>query len=102
MQLIEIAYIVAAIVSISAGAPQIRRLFIAKASDELSLPTWCIWLGTQLVTLMYVISIANILMIIVAMAWISFYVAMVSLIIRYRRRPVAIEPLVVEEQPQEA
>ena len=99
MQIIEIAYIAAALVSISAGAPQIRQLMVAKASDELSLPTWCIWLGTQLVTLAYVISIGNILMTLVAMAWISFYITMVSLIIHYRRRPGPIlETVPVEEQ----
>lgn len=98
MHIIEVIYITAAIVALSAGIPQLRQLFIAKASDELSLPTWCIWFMTQLVTLMYVTSIGNTLMVIVNLAWVSFYAAMVGLIVHYRRRPRAPEVVLVEEK----
>lgn len=98
MHIIEVTYIAAAIVALSAGVPQLRQLFIAKASDELSLPTWCIWFMTQLVTLMYVVSISNTLMIIVNLAWVSFYAAMVGLIVHYRRRPIAPEPILIDEE----
>lgn len=98
MHLIEIIYVTAAILALSAGIPQLRQLLIAKASDELSLPTWCIWFITQLVTLAYVVSIGNVLMTVVNFAWVSFYAAMVSLIIHFRRRIPASESVLVEEE----
>jgi len=96
MHFIEIIYIAAAIVALSAGAPQLRQLLITKASDELSLSTWCVWLATQFVTLVYVSSLGNTLMVIVNTAWVSFYAAMVALILHYRR-PRAAEIIAAEE-----
>lgn len=98
MYAIEIAYIIAAIVAISAGVPQLRQLLIAKASDELSLPTWIVWLSTQTVTLVYVVSIGSTLMAYVSLAWVLFYAAMVSLIIYYRRPARQLSPLVIEDE----
>jgi len=97
MHFIEIIYIAAAIVALSAGAPQLRQLLITKASDELSLSTWCVWLVTQLVTLVYVSSIGNTLMVIVNTAWVSFYAAMVALILHYRR-PRTAEIVAIEDE----
>jgi len=98
MHIIEVIYITAAIVALSAGIPQLRQLLIAKASDELSLSTWCIWFVTQLVTLMYVTSIGNTLMVVVNVAWVSFYAAMVGLILHYRHRPQAPQAVLIEEE----
>lgn len=98
MHVIEVIYIAAAIVALSAGAPQLRQLLITKASDELSLPTWCIWFVTQFVTLLYVSSIGNTLMVVVNIAWVSFYGAMVTLILHYRRRPRAAEVVAIEDE----
>jgi len=58
-------------------------LMRAKQSDEFSLSTWVVWLVTQCITLVYVTSIGNKLMMVVSVAWITFYVAMISLIIYY-------------------
>ena len=85
MHIIETIYIIAGLLAISACLPQIRQLIITKASDELSLGTWSVWFMTQCVTLVYVASIDNMLMIIVSAAWVSFYAVMVGLIIYYRR-----------------
>lgn len=99
MHIIEALYITAALIALSAGVPQLRQLLIAKASDELSLPTWCTWLFTQCATLIYVTALGNILMIVVNFAWVGFYGAMVCLIIFYRRRGSLInEPVLVEDK----
>lgn len=85
MHTIETIYIIAALTAISACLPQIRQLIITKASDELNLGTWSVWLMTQCVTLTYVASIENLLMTIVNIAWVTFYAVMVGLIVYYRR-----------------
>jgi ABC-type enterobactin transport system permease subunit len=84
MQLIEIIYIIGIATSISAALPQIRRLLISKASDEFSLTTWVMWLGTQNVSLVYTASIGDMLLVGANILWIGFYATMVYLIVRYR------------------
>ena len=84
MLYIEIIYIIGAVIAISACVPQIRQLQASKASDEFSLATWATWLGTQTISLLYVLSLGDILLIIVNSVWITFYFVMVSLIVRYR------------------
>lgn len=98
MHFIEITYITAAIVALSAGIPQLRQLLITKASDEFSLSTWLVWLSTQCITLAYVTTIGNVLMMFVNIAWVLFYAAMVSLIVYYRRYVRIMKPITVEEE----
>ena len=92
MQVLEFLYSAAVVVSITASVPQLRQLIITKASDEFSLLSWGVWLGTQLVSLAYVISIKNTLLIGANLLWASFYLAMVYLIIHYRHihKPVLV------------
>lgn len=91
---IEILYTLAAVISLSACVPQLRQLVISKRSDEFSLRAWSLWILTQLMTLLYVISIGNMLMTFVNVAWVSFYALMTYLIIRYRRPA---QPVYVKE-----
>ncbi|MEO7904517.1 MAG: hypothetical protein ABIR91_01840 [Candidatus Saccharimonadales bacterium] len=86
MILIEILYTTAAVVAISACIPQVLQLWRLKRSDELNLQSWTTWTFTQMVTLVYVISIGNVLMSVVNLVWVSFYVCMTVMIIRYRRQ----------------
>lgn len=87
-------YITGALIALCAGASQLRQLLVSKASDEFSLSTWFVWLGTQCTALLYTVSIGNILMVAVNCAWITFYAVMVMLIVRYRTK----KPLVSEEE----
>lgn len=87
MQIISIIYLIGALVAISASIPQVIRLFRTKHSGEFQLSTWVIWTGTQATSLLYVISIGNILMIGTNIAWVSFYAVMSYLIYRYRPQP---------------
>lgn len=89
MQLFGILYIIAAIVAIGACVPQVTRLLRTKQSDGFYFRTWVIWAMTQMVTLLYVVSIGDWLMTAVNVVWVSFYVVMSVLILRYRFiRPV--------------
>lgn len=96
--MLETLYITAVIVSIAASLPQVRQLVAVKASDEFSLTTWLLWLLTQGVALVYVMSLHNMLLIAAGVLWVSFYAVMVYLIIHYRhiRKPVVIEAQSIE------
>lgn len=91
MYILGILYITAAFVAIGACIPQIVQLVKLRRSDEFELSTWAVWLLTQLVSVAYVASLGNVLMIIANSAWVSFYAVMVYLIIHYRLRPVPVE-----------
>ena len=89
-QLIEIVYTLTALLSIAVCIPQLRSLIRAKASDELNLSTWFVWTMAQVMTMIYVISIGSYLMAVVCLMWVSFYSAMVFLIVRYRYKPMPV------------
>ena len=98
MHIIETIYIIAVLMSISACIPQLRQLVITKASDEFSVSTWAIWLGTQCATLLYVVTLNNLLMILANIIWVSFYTVMLALIVHYRRQ----SQRTLEAEPVEA
>lgn len=89
MHSIELLYLMASFASIVAMAPQIKQLFIAKESDELSLTTWIIWTTYQSIALVYSISLGLIIYSLVNLAWVSFYLVMLTLILKYRKKPVS-------------
>lgn len=84
MEIIGIVYIIGVIVAISASVPQVTRLYRTKQSDEFQLSTWVTWTVTQTTSLIYVASIGNLLMTLANICWVSFYIVMSCLIIRYR------------------
>lgn len=85
--MITILYILACTISITATVPQLTQLVKSKRSDEFSPTAWLIWAGAQVMTLVYVISIANIPMILTNIAWVTYYVMMAGLIYYYRKHP---------------
>lgn len=89
MAIIQILYIIAGIVSIGAGIPQLRKLIAMKDSDEFSFSSWSLWLCTQSISTLYFITLGDLLAIIVAAAWTTFYALMLGLIIYYRPRKTA-------------
>jgi lipid-A-disaccharide synthase-like uncharacterized protein len=90
MNIIFIIYLLATTASIAAGAPQLKRLVATKRSDEFSLVTWVIWLLAQVVQLIYALSVSDRLYAIVCILWLTFYIFIVSLIIKYRHTAPAI------------
>ncbi|NTW62455.1 hypothetical protein HGB25_03575 [Candidatus Saccharibacteria bacterium] len=85
--MIEIVFLIVQSVTLFASMPQIVKLFRLKQSDELSIFTWAIWLISQSVSLLYVLSINNIPLIAVNVAWVIFYVVMMILILKYKTSP---------------
>jgi hypothetical protein len=98
MTIFEIHYIIAAAIALTVCIPQIRQLLATKRSDEFSLRTWATWTVTQTVTLSYVASIGDVLLVCVSIAWVSFYAIMSLLILRYRR-PVTVMVMDDRSQP---
>jgi hypothetical protein len=94
---IYILYIIASIVGIAAGIPQLRKLIATKQSDEFSLATWLTWGGVQCVSLLYALEVGAVLYAAICVVWIVFYAVMVVLIIKYRpSQPVLISDVVDE------
>jgi len=83
---IQTAYLISSSIGVLAMIPQIKQLVMTKQSDELSLGTWATWGCCQVMSFIYAISIHATAYIIVNVAWISFYITMVFLIIKYRKR----------------
>lgn len=84
---IETAYITSSVVAILMSLPQVRQLLVEKASDELNIGTWATWLLSQFVVLLYVSSKGEKVMIATNIVWCTFYLAMIVLILYYRRYP---------------
>ena len=83
---IQIAYLISSSIAVFAMSSQIRQLVKTKQSDELSLATWATWGCCQVVSFVYATSIHATALMVVNVAWICFYITMVTLIIRYRKR----------------
>lgn len=94
MQPFEILYVMSTTVSLVSSIPQARQLVVTRRSDELSLPTWVAWLGTQMISFLYAVSISQGALIFANIGWITFYAVMVGLIIYYRR-PAYVSRLVL-------
>lgn len=84
MKFIHLLYMLAATASVCAGAPQLRKLVLTKRSAGFSLPTWMVWLATQVISLAYALSVHDRLYAVVSSIWVAFYAVMVVLIVRYR------------------
>ena len=87
MTALQIIYTISTCIALLASFPQILQLITSKRSDELSVTTWLLWLCTQFVSLAYVVSIKDILLITFASVWLLFYAVMIGLILYYRRKP---------------
>lgn len=99
MHLFEILYMTSTAVALIACIPQMRQLIATKCSDEFSLTTWTMWIFTQGISLMYVLSLKQMLLVLASGLWTMFYIIMVSLILYYRRSvttTLATEELVSE------
>jgi len=80
---LQILYTVSGFIALSAGALQLSKLLKKKNSDEFNLGTWLMWTGTQSVSTTYAISLGDPLLVIISGAWVTFYLMMSVLIIRY-------------------
>jgi hypothetical protein len=84
---LQILYIASGFVALSAGGFQLSKLLKKKNSDEFNLGTWLMWTGTQAVSTTYAVSLGDPLLVVMSAAWVSFYLMMSVLIIRYSTSP---------------
>ncbi len=80
---LQILYTISGFVALSAGGLQMSKLLKKKNSDEFNLGTWLMWTGTQGVSTAYVLSLGDALLVAISSAWVTFYLVMSVLIIRY-------------------
>lgn len=80
---IQFLYVVAGFIALSAGALQLSKLLKKKNSDEFNLGTWLLWSGTQSITTLYALSLGDPLFTFISASWVTFYLTMSVLIIRY-------------------
>lgn len=83
MLTIQVLYIIAGFVALSAGGFQLAKLLKKKNSDEFNLGTWLMWTGTQTITTTYAITLGDPLFAIVSASWVTFYLFMSILIVQY-------------------
>lgn len=83
MKIIALIYMLSGFVSVCAGMPQLVKLVRTRRASDFHLPTWSMWLCCQTITLVYAAMIHATLIVVVSVLWISFYAAMIGLIIRY-------------------
>lgn len=88
VELLTSLYIAVQIFAVLMAWPQLRKLYIAKQSGELSLTTWATWFLSSLVTMAYAYSTNQPIWMGANIAWAIFYAAMVIMIIRYRKQTV--------------
>ena len=87
MTILQILYIIAGFVALSAGGFQLSKLLKNKNSDEFNLGTWLMWSCTQSVSTAYAISLGDALLVTISGAWVTFYLSMSILIIKYTSSP---------------
>ena len=88
MSTLQILFMLSAFMALGAGIPQMIKLIKTKNSDEFNLSTWAMWIVTQSISTAYVLSIHDYILLTVNVAWVAFYVAMSSLIVKYNPRRV--------------
>lgn len=80
---LQILYMISGFVALSAGGLQLSKLLKKKNSDEFNLGTWMMWTGTQTVSTTYAIHLGDPLLVFIGASWVTFYLMMSVLIIRY-------------------
>jgi uncharacterized protein with PQ loop repeat len=85
MNFIVLIYIGTTLGSVLAALPQLKQIWKMKNSDEFNLLSWVSWALAQLTALFYSLYLHSIPYLIVNILWLSFYVTMIGLIIKYRK-----------------
>lgn len=84
LEVIRVLFICSTALAMSATIPQLMKLVRVKSSREMSLQSYGMWSGTQSMTVLYTLTIGDIVLAISSAVWLTFYVTMTSLIIYYR------------------
>ena len=74
-----------AAVAVLASYPTLKALYDSKDSSSLSLISWVIWALYDIVSLVYSVTIKAYIYTAVNACWMVFYLAIIVMIIKYRR-----------------
>lgn len=101
IQVLQILLVASTAIAIGATIPQLIRLIKVKSARELSLRSYMVWTCTQCVSLVYMISLGDLILVVASGLWVSYYAIMIGLIFHYRRvndqsAQLAVEPLIIE------
>lgn len=80
---LQVLYMISGFVALSAGGLQLSKLLKKKNSDEFNLGTWMLWTCTQSVSTAYALHLGDPLLVFIGASWVTFYLMMSVLIIRY-------------------
>lgn len=80
---IQVLYITAGFVALSAGSLQLVKLLKKKNSDEFNLGTWLMWSCTSSISTLYAVSLGDPFFTMISASWVTFYISMSALIVRY-------------------
>lgn len=100
LEVIRVLFICSTALAMSATVPQLMKLVRVKSSREISLQSYGMWSGTQSVTVLYALTIGDIVLAISSAVWLTFYVIMTSLIIYYRRPSRILAEAVLSVDPE--
>lgn len=75
-----------AAVAVLASYPTLKALYDTKDSSSLSLTSWVIWALYDVVSLLYSLTIHAYIYTYVNIGWLIFYLAIIVMIIKYRRK----------------
>ena len=95
---IQTIYLISASIGMLAMIAQIKKLIIVKQSDSFSLTTWTVWVCCQAVAFVYASSIDARAYMYVHATYMVFYITMVFLIVKYRKRRGLIESILYWRQ----
>lgn len=84
MDLFALLYILASVMSILAGLPQIIQILRTKNVEGINLQTYDMWAVLQVASLPYTVQSGNALWFGVSVGWLTYYTAVIILIEHYR------------------
>lgn len=89
MKVIVYIYLATSLCSVATALPQVRQILVMKNSDEFNLLSWLAWSIAQITALVYSITIHSLPYVVVNLGWITFYLVMTVLIVKYRHPKVS-------------
>jgi len=83
--LLALLLLLGGLASVIAAIPQLLKLIKLKHSTEFNLFSWSIWFCYQAISVAYSLNIKAYVYAVINSLWTAFYLAMIILIIKYRK-----------------
>jgi uncharacterized protein with PQ loop repeat len=84
-QILALLLLLGGLASVLAAIPQLIKLISLKHSTEFNLFSWTIWLFYQAISVAYSFNIKAYVYVVINSLWVTFYLTMVALIVKYRK-----------------